>query len=125
MYEGYTGDEASFVREMDKTEATVYAPTEDFHSVQLDEFIEATKKEARRLAAGSSSKSKAARIAEIQANRNREKEAIRETNTEATLAERGIHPEKDAEQPEEEPSPIQKMISDALDQRLKKEGLKP
>ena len=125
MYEGYAGDEASFVREKDSTEATVYAPTEDFHSVQLDEFIEDTKKEARRLAAGSSSKSKAARIAEIQTNRKREKETIREVNTEATLAERGIHPGKDDEKPEEEISPIQKMINDALDQRLKEGGLKP
>ncbi len=124
MYEGLVGDEAAFMREADSTEAVVYAPTEDFHAVQLDEFIEDTKKEAKRMATGSSAKSKAARIAEIQFNRKKEKETIQQTNTEATLKERGIQPRKEAEEPEEDVSPIQKMIQDTLERRQKEGGLK-
>lgn len=121
MYDGLVGDEAAYVREADSTEATVYAPTEDFHYVQLDEFIEATKKEAKRMAAGSSSKSKAARIAEIQSNRKKEKEAILEANTNATLKERGICPGKEVKEPAEEMTLIQRKIREALEKRLQEE----
>ena len=121
MYEGLVGDEAAFVREADATEATVYAPTEDFHYVQLDEFIEATKSEAKRLAADSSSRSKAARIAEIQSNRKKEKETILEVNTNATLKEHGFRPGKEANAPEEEMTPIQRKIRMALEKRLQEE----
>lgn len=122
MYEGYVGDEAAFLREADSTEAVVYEPTETFHSVQLDEFIEGTKKEAKRLAQGSSPKSKAARIAEIQANRKQEKESIQQANTEATLKERGILTAKEVEEPKEEMTLIQQKIREALEKRLQEEG---
>ena len=124
MYEGLVGDEVAFMKEADSTEAAVYAPTEDFHYGQLDEFIEETKKEAKRLAASGSTKSKATRIAEIQSNRKHEKEIIRQSNTDATLRERGIQPREEVEDPEEE-NQMQKKIHDALIRRQKKEGLIP
>ncbi len=123
-YEGLVGEEAAYMREADSTEAAAYAPTEDFHYVQLDEFIQETRKEAKRLAAGSSSRSKAARIAEIQSNRKKEKETILQTNTDATLQERGIRPGKEEEEPEGDVSLIQKMIQDTLEKRQKEGGLK-
>ena len=112
---------ASTQQTADSTEATVYAPTEDFYYVQLDEFIEATKKEAKRMSAGSSSKSKAARIAEIQSNRKKEKETILEANTNATLKERGIQPREEVEEPAEEMTLIQRKIREALEKRLQEE----
>ena len=126
MYEGYVGDEAAFVREADSTEATVYEPTETFHRVQLDEFVEETKKEAKRLARGSTPKSKAARIAEIQANRKQEKDVIQQSNTEATLRERGFQPAREeVKEPEEEMDPIQRKIREALEKRLREEESNP
>ena len=121
MYEGYVGDEAAFVREADSTEAIVYDPTERFHRIQLDEFIEDTKREAKQLAKGSSPKSKATRIAEIQSNRKQEKELIKKANTETTLKERGIQPKKEVKELTEEMTPIQRKIREALEKRLQEE----
>ena len=120
--EGLSTEEAAWMVKADSTEAITYAPTEDFHSVQLDEFIEETKQEARRLAASVSSKSKAVRIAEIQTNRKRENEVILQANTDTTLKTHGIQPEKEVTEEETDNMPlVQKMIHDALDKALKKE----
>ena len=73
------------------------------------------------MAAGSSSKSKAARIAEIQSNRKKEKETILEANTNATLKERGIYSGKEVEEPAEEMTLIQRKIREALEKRLQEE----
>ena len=122
MYEGLSAEEAAWMAKADSTEAITYAPTEDFHSVQLDEFIEKTKQEAKRLASSVSSRSKAARIAEIQSNRKRENEIILQANTDTTLKTHGILSEKEVTEEEEDDMPlVQKMIHDALDKALKKE----
>ena len=122
MYEGLSAEEAAWMAKSDSAEAITYAPVEDFHSVQLDEFIEETKKEASRLASSVSSGSKAARIAEIQTNRKRENEVILQANTDKTLKTYGIQPEKEVAEEETDDMPlVQKMIHDALDKALKKE----
>ena len=65
-------------------------------------------------------KSKAARVSEIEANRKKEKEAIRERNTAETMNRQGILPEseKDAAGPQAV-SPITRMLQEALDNALK------
>ena len=65
----------------DHEEQVVYAPTEDFHRIQLEEFITKVKNEAQAKLPKKQKASNAARISEIAANRQKEKQAICERNT--------------------------------------------
>ena len=120
-FEGMGTEEAARIAAFDHEEKAAYGPTEDFHRVQLEEFIEKTKAAALAKLPGNAVKSKAARISEIEANRKKEKEAIRERNTAETLRKRGLPPEKDAgsEDASEPVSPITRMLQEALDKALK------
>ena len=57
----------------DHEEHAAYAPTEDFHRVQLEEFIMKTKADALKNLPDGQAKSQAARISEIEANRKKKK----------------------------------------------------
>ena len=91
-------EEAARMAAYDHEEHTAYAPTEDFHKVQLDQFITKTKEEAIAKLPVKKEKSKAARISEIEANRAKEKEPVRERNTALTLKQRGITINEKAEE---------------------------
>ena len=107
----------------DHEEKAAYEPTEDFHRVQLEEFITKIKADALAKLPAKTGKSKAARISEIESNRKREKEAIRERNTAETMRKHGGLPEKDAGADTagtpEPVSPITRMLQEALDKALK------
>ena len=120
VYEGTSTEEARRIAAFDHEEQAAYAPTEDFHRIQLEEFIEKTKADALAKLPPAPKKSKAARVSEIEANRKKEKEAIRERNTAETMNRQGILPEseKDATGPQAV-SPITRMLQEALDNALK------
>jgi hypothetical protein len=86
----------------------------------MEEFIAKTKAEAIAKLPPKPEKSKAARISEIEANRKKEKDAIRERNTRETLKRQGVLPESGGET-EAPPvvSPITRMLQEALDNALK------
>ena len=116
-------EEAARIAAFDHAEKAAHEPTEDFHRVQLEEFIAKTKADALAKLPAITSKSKAARISEIESNRKREKEAIRERNTAETMRKHGGVEEKDAgaDNPgtSETVSPITRMLQEALDKALK------
>jgi hypothetical protein len=120
VYEGTSTEEARRIAAFDHEEQAAYALTEDFHRIQLEEFIEKTKADALAKLPQAPKKSKAARVSEIEANRKKEKEAIRERNTAETMKRQGILPEseKDAAGPQAV-SPITRMLQEALDNALK------
>ena len=123
IYEGTSAEEARRMAELDHEEQAAYAPTEDFHRIQLEEFIGKTKADALAKLPGKQNKSKASRISEIESNRRKEKEAIRELNTTETMKRHGLLPES-ADSAEEDDgtgpvSPITKMLQEALDRALK------
>ena len=120
IYEGTSTEEAASIAAYDHEEQVSYAPMEDFHRIQLEEFIAKTKADALEKLPKKQTKSKAARISEIETNRKKEKEAIRERNTAETLKRQGILP--DIKEPKqdgpESVSPITRMLKDALDKAL-------
>ena len=120
IYEGTSTEEAQRMAAFDHEEQASYAPTEDFHRIQLEEFITKTKADALAKLPPKPEKSKAARISEIEANRKKEKDAIRERNTRETLKRQGVLPESGGET-EAPPvvSPITRMLQEALDNALK------
>ena len=122
-FEGMDTEEAARIAAFDHEEKAAYEPTEDFHRVQLEEFIAKTKADAQAKLPGKAGKSKAARISEIEANRKKEKESIRERNTAETMRKHGILPEKDADADTAGTpgtvSPITRMLQEALDKALK------
>ena len=122
-FEGMDTEEAARIAAFDHEEKAAYGPTEDFHRVQLEEFIAKTKADAQAKLPGKAGKSKAARISEIEANRKKEKESIRERNTAETMRKHGILPEKDADADTAGTpgtvSPITRMLQEALDKALK------
>ena len=106
----------------DHEEQASYAPTEDFHRVQLEEFIEKTKADALAKLPKKTGKSNAARISEIESNRRQEKESIRGRNTAETLKRQGVAPVAATNSGDDNPqtvSPITKMLQEALDKALK------
>ena len=121
IYEGTSAEEAAWMAAYDHEEQTAYAPTEDFHRIQLEEFISKTKAAALEKLPTGQGKSKAARISEIESNRKKEKEAIRERNTAETLRRQGFLPGPGNDEPErkESVSPITRMLQEALDKALK------
>ena len=121
IYEGTSTEEAERMAAYDHEEQAAYAPTEDFHRVQLEEFISRTKADALKKLPDGPKKSNAQRISGIDENRNREKEAIRERNTAETLRRTGALPEtrEPAEDAPADISPITRMLQDALDKALK------
>ena len=120
IYEGTSTEEAQRMAAFDHEEKVTYEPTEDFHRVQLDEFIDKIKAEALAKQPKKPDKSKAARISEIESNRKREKELIRERNTKDTLKRRGFAPaDTDSGKSPEQISPITRMLQQALDDVLK------
>ena len=122
-FEGMGTEEAARIAAFDHEEKAAYEPTEDFHRVQLEEFITKIKADALAKLPAKTGKSKAARISEIESNRKREKEAIRERNTAETMRKHGGLPEKDAGADTagtpEPVSPITRMLQEALDKALK------
>ena len=122
-FEGMGTEEAARIAAFDHEEKAAYEPTEDFHRVQLEEFIAKTKADALAKLPVKTGKSKAARVSEIEANRKKEKEAIRERNTtESTRKHSGLL-EKDAGADTAGTSgavsPITRMLQEALDKALK------
>ena len=120
-FEGMGTEEAARIAAFDHEEQVSYAPTEDFHRVQLEEFIAKTKADALAKRPHDAGRSKAARISEIEANRKKEKEAIRDRNTAETMRKHGLLPER-ATNTAETPgpvSPIARMLEEALDAALK------
>ena len=120
-FEGMGTEEAARIAAFDHAEKAAYEPTEDFHRVQLEEFIAKTKEDALAKLPGKAGKSKTARISEIASNRKKEKEAIRERNTAETMRKQGLLPEMeeggaDTSRPV---SPITRMLQEALDAALK------
>lgn len=121
-FEGMDTLEAARIAAFDHEEQAAYAPTEDFHRVKLEEFIEKTKADALAKLPAKTGKSKAARLSEIETNRKKEKASIREKNTAETM--RKLNPlleidtgnGKASSQPV---SPITRMLQDALDKALK------
>lgn len=122
VYEGTSTEEASRMAAYDHEEQAAYSPTEDFHRIQLEEFIAKTKSAALAKLPAGQEKSRSARISEIDANRRKEKEAIRERNTAETLKRQGLLPENGTDMDEDRPesiSPITRMLQEALDKALK------
>ena len=121
IYEGTSAEEAARMAAYDHEEHAAYAPTEDFHRVQLEEFIMKTKADALKNLPDGQAKSQAARISEIEANRKKEKDDIRERNTAETLKRRSILPDPGDAAPDrhESVSPVTRMLQEALDNALK------
>lgn len=131
IYSGRSVHEADRMAAADSEEKAVWDVTEDFHRVQLDEYIERVKREARDQQPDRIAKSKAARIAEIDENRRKEREQIKKRNTEETMKSiRGVSavpgPEGNnggmpAESKAAEPvDPMTERLRKALEQRLRK-----
>lgn len=121
MYGHLSAEESFVLAEADKAELAAYELTEKLESVKLDECIQEIRANAARAAAGSENRSKAQRIASIQANRKKEKKDIVARNTEVTLQENGIPAPKEVKEESDEMTPVQKMIRDALNKVLKEE----
>ena len=122
IYQGTSTEEAQMMAAFDHEEQASYAPTEDFHRVQLEEFIEKTKTDALAKLPEKPGKSNAARISEIESNRHREKESIRGRNTAETLKRQGMAPVTETGTDDDNAqtvSPITKMLQEALDKALK------
>lgn len=126
IYNGTSTEEANIMASYDHEEQAVYAPTEDFHRIQLEEFITKTKNEAQAKLPKKQKASNAARISEIAANRKKEKQAICERNTAETLKKQGFQPEGiDADAPSQDSipvSPVTRMLQKALDNAIRKGG---
>lgn len=124
VFLGTSTEEAERMAAYDHEEQVSYAPTEDFHHVQLEEFIEKTKADALAKLPKDQVKSNAARIAGISQNRQKEKEAIREANTAKTLTDLGYMPTSGKTGGEDPAilSPITKMLQEALDNAIGKGG---
>ena len=126
MYGRLSEEEASVLADADKKEYATYELTETLENVKMDEFIQEICQNATRAAAGSDPRSKAQRIASIQANRKNEKQTVIDRNTESTL--QGLETPVQKEVKEEEPesmTSVQKMIKNALHKALKEEEQKP
>ena len=121
MYGHLSAEESFVLAEADKAELAAYELTEKLESVKLDECIQEIRANAARAATGSENRSKAQRIASIQANRKKEKKDIVARNTEVTLQENGIPAPKEVKEESDEMTPVQKMIRDALNKALKEE----
>lgn len=124
MYEGLTQEEAARQNTEDNRQREAYRKTEDFARLKLDEFIDSEIGKAKALSPEKQAESKAKRIARIDANRRKEKEQLRQSSADQTLKERGYSKATPEEQQKEEEtvSPITKMLQEALNEVLNKEG---
>ena len=124
IYTGTSTEEANMMASYDHEEQVVYAPTEDFHRIQLEEFITKVKNEAQAKLPKKQKASNAARISDIAVNRQKEKQAICERNTAETLKKQVFQSEDVGtvapSQDSVPVSPVTRMLQEALDNALRK-----